>query len=106
MKGSEKQIAWANKIKNEFIEKIQKIVEYAKDRSNRDSMPKEYYKIVFCLQDKVLKIMDSWSAEDFINNRFDLNFEYNFIKLYENTINSDKKKEKLEILYKELTENK
>jgi hypothetical protein len=106
MNGSEKQISWAKQIRIEFEEKIQKIVDYAEDRTNRETMPKEYYKIALCLQDSILKTMDNWTAVEYINNRFNSNFETILIKLYEKTINCNKRKEKLEILYKELKEKK
>lgn len=63
MKGTEKQIAWAEKIKEEIIETMKKFVDNANERVKRDTMPDFYGMICEIMMTKAIKNMEEKMEE-------------------------------------------
>lgn len=102
MLGTEKQISWVKQIKKDFENNIQKHVDSAKDRFERNTMPIEWFEIAILLQKSMLDTMKKWTAKEFIDNKNFLNFNSMHIKLYKDIQKCEIKKEKMKEKFKEI----
>jgi hypothetical protein len=70
MKGSEKQVEWAESIKQGWIKNINAQVEEARDRVERNSMPASWLEIMEATaNESITEINNIQAAKEFIDQR-------------------------------------